>query len=140
MSACEAATAFPPILTNLPGTSSAPVSRTIQNRVRCRLTREIASAVFDIAVSDIDRQNRAQAPICHARHVAMYLAHVVLQMPLTVIAAEFGRDRTSVAHAVRRIEDQRDDPDFDALLTRLERLAGAIDEALGQPEGADGRA
>ena len=54
----------------------------------------------------------------------MYLAHVIFQVPLTAIGADFGRDRTSVAHAIRRVEDQRDRPEFDAQLTRLEVLAG----------------
>lgn len=94
-------------------------------RLGCRLCRDITSTMLDVPAEDLVRATRSYAGICQARHVAMYLAHIVFQLPLSSIAVDFGRDRTSVAHAVRRIEDQRDDQDFDALLTRLERLAGA---------------
>jgi hypothetical protein len=98
----------------------------------CRLAREIASAFFAIPIRDIASPSRAVAPVCEARHVAMYLAHVVFQVPLTAVAAAFGRDRTSVAHAVRRIEDRRDDGSFDATLARLEALSHAVRIALEQ--------
>lgn len=103
----------------------------------CGLAREIASAFFAIPVPDIASPSRAVAPVCEARHVAMYLAHVVFQVPLMAIAAAFGRDRTSVAHAVRRIEDRRDDRSFDATLARLEALSHAVKTVLEQ--GADGQ-
>ena len=121
----------------------------------CRLSREIASAFFDIPLDEIERPNRAVAPVCEARHVAIYLAHVVFQVPLTAWPGEFGRDRTTVAYAVRRIEDRRDDAAFDAQLDRLERLAHAVRGAMqsedveqdvgGQalrrePDGGEGRA
>ncbi|MCW4113842.1 hypothetical protein NPA31_002540 [Aurantimonas sp. MSK8Z-1] len=91
----------------------------------CRLAREIVSLAENVAMEEIVRPSRSPVPICRARHIAMYLAHVAFQAPLMVIAQDFGRDRTTVAHAVRRIEDQRDEPDFDARLCRLERLAAA---------------
>ncbi|MEF2071863.1 helix-turn-helix domain-containing protein [Consotaella aegiceratis] len=111
-------------------------------RGRCILAREIAGAMMDVPVADIARPQRSKAGICEARHVAMYLAHVIFQLSLTAIAVDFGRDRTSVAHAVRRIEDQRDDDAFDRLLCRLERLATSCDELLqraerAHPEAAD---
>lgn len=108
------------------------------NRRACRLAREIASAFFAIPVPDIASPSRAVAPVCEARHVAMYLAHVVFQVSLTAIAGAFGRDRTSVAHAVRRIEDRRDDKPFDAMLTRLETLSHAVKIALEKAPGAPG--
>ena len=105
----------------------------------CAIAREIASAFFDVPVAEIALPNRAGAPVCQARHVAMYLAHVDFQIPLSVIGGDFGRDRTSVAHAVRRIEDCRDENRFDATMERLETLAQAIRAALGEPphRGAD---
>ena len=106
----------------------------------CGLTREIASAFFAIPVPDIASPSRAVAPVCEARHVAMYLSHVVFQVPLTAIAAAFGRDRTSVAHAVRRIEDRRDDRAFEATLCRLEALSHAVRTALEPaPDGREDR-
>ncbi|GGD93961.1 hypothetical protein GCM10011390_10850 [Aureimonas endophytica] len=94
-------------------------------RLLCRLARQIASAFFDVPLVEIERPNRAAAASCEARHAAMYLANVVFQIPLVVIAQEFGRDRTSVGHAIRRVEDRRDDPPFDHCLERLEALAAS---------------
>ena len=107
----------------------------IDTRLGCRLAREIASTFLDVPVCDIDRPTRAIAPICEARHVAMYLAHVVFQIPLTGMAGPFGRDRTTIAYAVRRIEDRRDDAEFDAVIERLERLGTAIRAALARSGG-----
>ena len=102
----------------------------------CDLAREIVSAMLDVPVAEINRPSRSVAPTCRARHVAIYLANVVFQVPLAVIASEFGRDRTSVGHAIRRIEDERDSADFDSLVSRLERLAAVCRrhvEAVGRP-------
>lgn len=96
----------------------------------CRLAREIASAFFAIPVQEIERPGRAIASVCEARHVAMYLAHVAFQIPLTAMADGFGRDRTTIAYAIRRIEDRRDDQAFDVAVERLEGLAHAVRAAL----------
>jgi chromosomal replication initiation ATPase DnaA len=54
--------------------------------------------------------------------MAMYLAHIMLGLSLTEVGDRFGRDRTTVAHACARVEDGRDDPVFDAAVTRLEAV------------------
>lgn len=92
----------------------------------CRMAQEIVSAFFEVPVAEIRRPNRAVSHICDARHVAMYLANVIFQVSLSRMAASFGRDRTSIAHAVRRVEDRRDDAQFDAQLCRLEVLGRAV--------------
>ncbi|HDZ72506.1 MAG TPA: hypothetical protein ENH55_06940 [Aurantimonas coralicida] len=96
----------------------------------CRLAREIAGAFFAIPVREIERPGRAIASVCEARHVAMYLAHVAFQVPLSAMANGFGRDRTTIAYAIRRIEDRRDDQAFDSAVERLEGLAHAVRAAL----------
>jgi chromosomal replication initiation ATPase DnaA len=50
----------------------------------------------------------------------MYLSYVVLGRTLSQIGEEFGRDRTTVSYACAQIEDLRDDPLFDAEVSRLE--------------------
>jgi chromosomal replication initiation ATPase DnaA len=64
--------------------------------------------------------SRCRAEAARARHLAMYLAHVVKGISLTAIGAAFGRDRTTVSYACGLIEDLRDDARFDAELDRLE--------------------
>lgn len=105
----------------------------------CRLAQEIASAFFAIPVPEIERPGRTTARTCEARHVAMYLAHVAFQIPLSAMAQGFGRDRTTIAYAIRRIEDRRDDTDFDAAIERLECLAHAVRTALeGRTDDSEG--
>ncbi len=103
----------------------------------CRLAQEIAGLGFDVPVSEIRRPSRAASRSCDARHVAMYLAHTTFQISLTRMALAFGRERTSIAHAVRRIEDWRDDEAFDRMLERLEGLAVAACHVIDTGLGAD---
>ena len=60
----------------------------------------------------------------------MYLAHVMLGRSLSEVGDAFGRDRTTVSYACALIEDLREDPEFDAFVTRLEQV---IDEQHAQP-------
>lgn len=62
----------------------------------------------------IHGDTRGPARNAFRRQVAIYLAHVDLGLPYKVLAALFGRDRTTVAYACSVIEDRRDRPAFDA--------------------------
>jgi len=64
--------------------------------------------------------SRCAAPIARSRQVAMYLVHTLCGRSQASVATTFGRDRTTVRHACRVIEDARDDPRFDEELTALE--------------------
>jgi chromosomal replication initiation ATPase DnaA len=50
----------------------------------------------------------------------MYLARVALGLTFSDAGLLFGRDRTTVSHACRRVENLRDDAGFDALLDTME--------------------
>jgi hypothetical protein len=50
----------------------------------------------------------------------MYLAHVGFQLSFGAIGRVFDRDRTTVAHACRVVEDGRDDIWLDCRLEALE--------------------
>ena len=76
----------------------------------------------NISKALIFNRSRCQAKAARARQLAMYLAHVVLGQSLTAVGYAFGRDRTTVSHACAVIEDMRDDPDFDAEVSRLESI------------------
>lgn len=73
--------------------------------------------------------SRCRATASQARHLAMYLSYVVLGRTLAEIGEEFGRDRTTVSYACAHIEDLRDDPAFDAEVSRLEASLEAADGA-----------
>jgi chromosomal replication initiation ATPase DnaA len=69
----------------------------------------------------LTHKNRSRNATVRARHLAMYLAHVVFGHSLATIGEAFGRDRTTVSYACARIEDMRDDPRFDAEVCALEQ-------------------
>lgn len=80
-----------------------------------------------------DDRTRAE-PDCVARQIAMYLLVVGLGIERQRVACLVDRHHSTVDHAVRTIEDRRDDPDFDAEMTRLElelRVSVAAEEIAG---------
>ena len=50
----------------------------------------------------------------------MYLCHVICSIPIIQVGKIFNRDRTTVAYACQKIEDMRDNVDFERFITRLE--------------------
>ena len=83
-------------------------------------TTAIAAAIFETTTSAIRTPSR-RAAIARARQFAVYLQHVALGESLSTCARLFKRDRATVRHACARIEDMRDDPQFDFGLMLLEK-------------------
>ena len=89
----------------------------------CRTGDAISAAVaaaFTVPLDELRARTRRRAPVALARQSAMYLAHVALGLSLSEVGRAFGRDRTTAAHACRRIEDQRRDVRLDTTLAELE--------------------
>jgi chromosomal replication initiation ATPase DnaA len=104
-------------------------SRASAERGRCTLVEALVASAFAIPPRDLRMRTRGEAAVAFARQTAMYLAHVSLGLSLSEVGRAFGRDRTTAAHACRVVEERRDDPRIDALLTRLEsawEMLGAI--------------
>ena len=95
-------------------------------RLSCQLARDVAGAMLDVPAEEIAGATRSRPVVCEARHVGMYLAHIVFQLPYQAVAEGFQRHRTTVSYAVRQIEDRRDDGRFDVLLTEHEERAEAL--------------
>jgi hypothetical protein len=55
---------------------------------------------------------------------------VALGASISACARLFDRDRASIRHACARIEDSRDDPDFDIALAALESALRAQSELV----------
>lgn len=87
----------------------------------------VSSSCVGISVHELNAQTRLGAKIAFARQLAMYIAHARLGMKLVEIGQLFGRDRTTVAHACRLIEDRRDELDIDFMIDCIER---AVEEWL----------
>lgn len=93
----------------------------------CDFIKYSTAKAFGIRSCDLDSRTRKQADIAFARQIAMYIAHVRLGLNLGEVGKVFQRDRTTVGHACRLIEDRRDDEQVDFLINCLER---AVEEWL----------
>jgi hypothetical protein len=67
-----------------------------------------------VATSSIEAEHRETA--------ALYLLVTGCNVPGAVAGEVVGCSRQNVSQVIRRVEDRRDDPQFDAELARLERL------------------
>lgn len=91
-----------------------------------------------VSIRLIMNTSRCRANAARARQLAMYLAHTMLGYTLADVGEAFGRDRTTVSYACNLIEDLRDDPDFEAAVTRLEAVI-EHDLPISLVGGNDGR-
>lgn len=91
--------------------------------VACKIAGLLAAAALEVPPHRIVAPGRCTRNEAKARHVAMYIAHVAAGIPLLAVGKYFLRDRTTVAHACRRIEDCRDEPAFDKMIADLGQIA-----------------
>lgn len=88
-----------------------------------RVFRHVIGCVardFGVAAEILAAPTRGAPRVALARQVAMYLLHVDYALSCETIGRMFGRDRTTVSHACRVIEDSRDDVWLDCRLVALE--------------------
>lgn len=107
----------------------------IQQRIdknNTHLAVSLVAYALEMRAEDILLPDRGTREMVRARQVAMYLTHVGLGMSLSRVATSFERDRSTVAHACHRIEEMRDDADFDAWLDTLEQGLATIAPLLAQ--------
>lgn len=83
-------------------------------------------SAFGVSREALCAPGRSYAKIALARQVAMYLAHVVGGLTMTQVGELFQRDRTTVAHGCRVVEDLRDVPEMDRVLTILETTISSL--------------
>jgi chromosomal replication initiation ATPase DnaA len=95
-----------------------------EDRLRAQLAIALAAAAVGPSMEEI-AGNARRSNIAFARHVAMYIAYVGFGMSLARVAAAFGRDKSTIAHACRLIEERRDEPGFDRWIEALEASAAS---------------
>ncbi len=101
------------------------------------LVRQLSAHMFQIPVEELDAATRRNPDVALARQSAMYVCHVMLRLSFSEIGQHFGRDRTTVAHACKVVEDHRDDQVFDELVGRIETAVAAM--GLRRSSGYFGR-
>lgn len=94
--------------------------RGAQRRITIDEIQKAVSTHFDLKPIDLVSARRARA-VARPRQIAMYLAKRLTTRSLPEIGRKFGgRDHSTVIHAVRRIEELRDqDRDIDAAVRAL---------------------
>jgi chromosomal replication initiation ATPase DnaA len=98
---------------------------------RKAVVEKVVSEIFSVDISLMRHGSRGDAPVALARQVAMYLTHCAFSVSLTDVGRAFARDRTTVAHACRIIEDRRDDANFDYLLSTIEEIVYRVTRISG---------
>ena len=90
-----------------------------------RVAQELVARTANVSLADLDAPTRGAAPTARARQQAMYLAHTVLGLSISAIARACNRHHSTVAHACRVVEEQRDDPVVDRAVVAFEQALSA---------------
>lgn len=93
---------------------------------------------FAVEASELIGPARGKPRLAFARQVAMYICHVGFSLSFACIGRVFGRDRSTIAHACRVIEDERDDRWLDCRIAALELVCRSALEAVHHPESVLG--
>ena len=94
--------------------------KTVDRRTVRRMIEVTVAAALNLPVDELAAKTRRTAPVAFARQISMYCAHVTFGWALTEAGAVFCRDRTTAAHACRVVEDRRDSPHIDAVVSTVE--------------------
>ncbi|WP_034388014.1 helix-turn-helix domain-containing protein [Hellea balneolensis] len=96
----------------------------IMDKTCARLVVSAVAMEFAVPGFVLSSRFKGKSEVSYARQIAMYLMCCVYGLTKQRIAEVFERHYTTVSHACRLIEDQRDDPVFDAKLLKLENFLG----------------
>jgi chromosomal replication initiation ATPase DnaA len=88
--------------------------------LRAGMAQVVVAHAYGLTVDELRTPKRGMKKAANARQIAMYLMHVVFSMNLASVGRGFGRDRSTAAHAVHRVEAMRDDPELNRTLGWLE--------------------
>lgn len=78
------------------------------------------SLIYNVPAKMMMHSMRGREKISQCRQCSEYLCHIGFGMTFTKIGTLFKRDRTSVTHACRKVEEMRDCSDKDLALEILE--------------------
>lgn len=92
----------------------------------------IAAVALEFGVTEPDLINPQVATphLRFTRQLAMYLTHIVYELNPSHIARIFLKDRSTVTHAVKVIEDCREDPVLDMKVIHLENFLRQSPQAV----------
>lgn len=131
---------FPLIEAKTPYVSNMEDMTTTDKKIIKAIVDQIAANVFGVSIQQINSTSRNRAHVAFARQTAMYLSHVVCGLNFSEVGTLFKRDRTTVSHACKCIEDHRDNEAFDQGMEFLETstalLFGSVKAKANNGEAA----
>ncbi|WP_310620770.1 hypothetical protein [Flexibacterium corallicola] len=89
------------------------------------------SLAYGVMPTTLFAPNRCAANVARARQATMYLLNVAAGFSQNSAASSVKRERTTARHALRVIEELRDDPAFDGALTTIEEEIKCAIEMAG---------
>lgn len=96
------------------------------DKLLATFVNQMAASAFELTSERLLRVDRGNARATRARQISIYLMHTVLSFPLIKIARIYKKDRTTIGHACRVIEDLRDNPAFDDRILELEETVQTV--------------
>ncbi len=91
-------------------------------REQAWLVQATVAHVTGVPLNELCAHTRCRSKAAFARQIAMYLGYTVFDMRLAQIARAFGRHRSTARHAIRLIEELRENPELDRLLCWMEAI------------------
>lgn len=96
---------------------------------RAGLARLIAAQVHGVTVEELRKPTRGRPHVSRARQIAIHLTRRVFGLSYNQLAAEVGRDRSTIQHACDLVERMREEnAEFESSIgwmeTMLRRAAG----------------
>lgn len=92
---------------------------------KCRIVAELVGFLSGLNI-DLISATRGTSRAAFARQIAMYLSNTVIGLRLGQVSTAYNRERSMAPYSARKIEDLRDDPEFDQLLDEVSELLGRI--------------
>ena len=100
----------------------APARRVSAAAEQILLVQVAVAEATGVGLTELCSVKRGGVRTAFARQMAMYLCHLTFKLSAYQLARAFGRDRTTVRHALHRIEELREDRDLDRMLSWLETM------------------
>lgn len=88
----------------------------------CSLCCRTVAVALQVSLDALNSPARENSEIANARQIAMYLSATMFNLCASEVGRAFKRDRTTVSYALEKIEERREDAEFDFILVQLEDL------------------
>lgn len=86
----------------------------------------LAGLLYGVKTDSFDVYSRQERRVNEARQLGIYLANTCLGVSYEDIAVPARRDRTTVRYSIERVEDRRENPQFDRALIAIETFVGCL--------------